>query len=300
MAFSGHLLIWIPLHKHNIWCLLTILASVLITLNQLTELSENNLSALQEAETVKEFADSKALITWGPCLLNVLPAALITPCSACVTHSPSVLDKRRYALATVTSKQIWSVCSSCHSCVLRWGSSGSNSQQRLQERKESSSWWAKGDREEAEWGTFVLLSQLVSHVPVLVAPQDVVGDVDVAGSHVVDALRDGDGPRRGGAGGARAASSRVDGRRAQGHGRWCFCAPVRGKGRVSSLHTRHFLTILNTLEKLAPHPSQGRMCSSISWFYEKAELINWEWLKIKRDLILPINEPVIKEKKNLS
>lgn len=45
-----------------------------------------------------------------------------------------------------------------------------------------------------EWGTFVLLSQLVSHVPVLIAPQDIVGDVDVAGSHVVDALRDGDGP----------------------------------------------------------------------------------------------------------
>lgn len=43
-------------------------------------------------------------------------------------------------------------------------------------------------------GTFILLSQLVSHVPVLIASQNIVGDVDVAGSHVVDALRDGDGP----------------------------------------------------------------------------------------------------------
>lgn len=82
------------------------------------------------------------------------------------------------------------------------------------------------------WGTFILLRQLVSHVPVLVAPQDVVGDVDVAGSHVVDALRDGDGPCRGGAGGARAASSRADGGRAQGHGRRRFCAPARDKGGV--------------------------------------------------------------------
>lgn len=43
-------------------------------------------------------------------------------------------------------------------------------------------------------GTFILLSQLVSHVPVLVASQNIVGDVDMAGSHVVNALRDGDGP----------------------------------------------------------------------------------------------------------
>lgn len=133
----------------------------------------------------------------------------------------------------------------------------------------------------------------------LVAPQDVVGDVDVAGSHVVDALRDGDGPRWGGAGGARAASSRADGGRAQGHGWWRFCAPVRGKGRVSPPHTHHFIALLNALEKLTLHPSQGRMSSSISWFYEKEELINWEWLKIKRDLILPINELLFK-KKNLS
>lgn len=71
----------------------------------------------------------------------------------------------------------------------------------------------------------------------LVAAQDVVGDVDVAGSHVVDALRDGDGPCRGRAGSARAASSRADGGRAQGHGRGGFCAPARGRETVSAPHT---------------------------------------------------------------
>lgn len=65
----------------------------------------------------------------------------------------------------------------------------------------------------------------------LVAAQDVVGDVDVAGSHVVDALGDGDGPCRGRAGSARAASSRADGGWAQGHGRGGFCAPARGRER---------------------------------------------------------------------
>lgn len=33
--------------------------------------------------------------------------------------------------------------------------------------------------------------ELVSRVPVLIAAQDVVGDVDVAGGHVVNALWDG-------------------------------------------------------------------------------------------------------------
>lgn len=55
----------------------------------------------------------------------------------------------------------------------------------------------KRTQKSREGGTFVLLGQLVSHVPVLVAAQDIVGDVDVAGSHVVDALGDGDGPHRG-------------------------------------------------------------------------------------------------------
>lgn len=84
-------------------------------------------------------------------------------------------------------------------------------------------------------GTFILLSQLVSHVPVLVASQNIVGDVDVAGSHVVDALRDGDGPCWGGASGACAASGRADRGWTQGHRWWCFCAPARQKGRVSPL-----------------------------------------------------------------
>lgn len=65
------------------------------------------------------------------------------------------------------------------------------------------------------------------------------------------------------------------------------------KGELVPPHTHHFIAVLNVLEKLTLHPSQGRMCSSTSWFYEKGELINWEGLKIKRDLILPTNEPVI-------
>lgn len=42
---------------------------------------------------MNEFADLKALITWGSCSLNYLPAALITPCSACVTHPPLCLTR---------------------------------------------------------------------------------------------------------------------------------------------------------------------------------------------------------------
>lgn len=42
---------------------------------------------------MNEFADLKALITWGSCSLNYLPAALITPCSVCVTHPPLCLTR---------------------------------------------------------------------------------------------------------------------------------------------------------------------------------------------------------------
>lgn len=58
-----------------------------------------------------------------------------------------------------------------------------------------------------------------------VAPQDIVGDVDVAGSHVVDPLWDADGPHRRGACRACGTSKVADGRGAQRHGGWRFCAP---------------------------------------------------------------------------
>lgn len=44
--------------------------------------------------------------------------------------------------------------------------------------------------------TLAIGGQPVGRLPVFVAPQDVVGDVDVAGGHVVDALGDGHASRR--------------------------------------------------------------------------------------------------------
>lgn len=77
------------------------------------------------------------------------------------------------------------------------------------------------------------MGELVGRVPVLIAAQDVVGDVDVAGGHVVDALRDGHGARRRGRRrggrnhGSGVAVDRADGGGTQGHGRWCSCSPDR-------------------------------------------------------------------------
>lgn len=82
--------------------------------------------------------------------------------------------------------------------------------------------------------TLALVGQFVGRVPVLVAAQDVVGDVDMAGSHVVDALRDGDAARgrgrgRGGNHGSGVTVDRADRRGTQRHGRWCSCSPDRHK-----------------------------------------------------------------------
>jgi len=72
--------------------------------------------------------------------------------------------------------------------------------------------------------TFLLLGQLLRLVPDLGGVQEVGGDLDVAGGHLVDALRDGD--RRAGAAAAAAAAAadrRVAAGRARrqfgGHGR---------------------------------------------------------------------------------
>lgn len=45
--------------------------------------------------------------------------------------------------------------------------------------------------------TSVLLGQVVRHLPVVVAVENAVGDADVIGSHLVDALWDADDGRRG-------------------------------------------------------------------------------------------------------
>lgn len=64
--------------------------------------------------------------------------------------------------------------------------------------------WAPGSLRGAL--TSVFLGQVVGHLPVVVAVQDAVGDADVVGRHLVDALWDADDGRRGqGAGVGEAA-----------------------------------------------------------------------------------------------
>ncbi len=76
--------------------------------------------------------------------------------------------------------------------------------------------------------TLTFLGQLVSGFPVFIAAQDVVGDVHMAGCHVVDALGNGH-TSRGRSHHSSAAADRTDRRWTQGHGRWGTCAPVRRK-----------------------------------------------------------------------
>lgn len=185
---------------------------------------------------MNEFADLKALITWGLCSLNYLPAALITPCSACVTHPPLCLTREDTHWLQPPGSRFGLFAQAVTVVLLDALVLGLNPEST----RKAKAGEPKGTQRKQRGGTFVLLGQLVSHVPVLVAAQDVVGDVDVAGSHVVDALGNGDGPRRGRAGAARAAPSRADRGRAQGHGRGGFCAPARGRERVSPSHTPPF------------------------------------------------------------
>lgn len=73
--------------------------------------------------------------------------------------------------------------------------------------------------------TSVFLGQVVSHLPVVIAVQDAVGDADVVGSHLMNALRDADDRRWGRGPCAPLGSYRADWRRARGHGWWSSCAP---------------------------------------------------------------------------
>lgn len=64
----------------------------------------------------------------------------------------------------------------------------------------------------------VFLGQVVSHLPVVVAVQDAVGDADVVGSHLMNALWDADYRRWGRGPCAPLGPYRADWRRARGHG----------------------------------------------------------------------------------
>lgn len=73
--------------------------------------------------------------------------------------------------------------------------------------------------------TSVFLGQVVSHLPVVIAVQDAVGDADMVGSHLMNALRDADDRRWGRGPRAPLGSYRTDWRRARGHRWWSPCAP---------------------------------------------------------------------------
>lgn len=73
--------------------------------------------------------------------------------------------------------------------------------------------------------TSVFLGQVVSHLPVVIAVQDAVGDADMVGGHLMNALRDADDRRWGRGPRAPLGSYRTDWRRARGHRRWSSCAP---------------------------------------------------------------------------
>lgn len=82
--------------------------------------------------------------------------------------------------------------------------------------------------------TLALCGELLCRVPVLVAAEDVVGDVDVASGHMMDAL--GDGHIAGGTGGtgarkarARTAAHRTDWGGTQRQGRRGACAPGKAE-----------------------------------------------------------------------
>lgn len=78
--------------------------------------------------------------------------------------------------------------------------------------------------------TSVLLGQVVSHLPVVIAVEDAVGDADVIGCHLMDALGDADDGGWGqgiGAGEAALRPHGAGGRRVGRHGGWASSAPGR-------------------------------------------------------------------------
>lgn len=82
--------------------------------------------------------------------------------------------------------------------------------------------------------TSVFLGQVVRHLPVVIAVENAVGDADVVGCHLVDALWDADDGGRGqGVGiGEAPLRSHGAGRRGVGrHGGWGSSAPGRGERR---------------------------------------------------------------------
>lgn len=78
--------------------------------------------------------------------------------------------------------------------------------------------------------TSVLLGQVVSHLPVVIAVEDAVGDADVIGCHLMNALGDADDGGWGqgiGAGEAALGPHGAGGRRVGRHGGWASSAPGR-------------------------------------------------------------------------
>lgn len=77
----------------------------------------------------------------------------------------------------------------------------------------------------------VFLGQVISHLPVVIAVEDAVGDADVIGRHLVNALGDADDGRWGQAAGAGEAALRphgAGGRRVGRHGGWASSALATG------------------------------------------------------------------------
>lgn len=78
--------------------------------------------------------------------------------------------------------------------------------------------------------TSVFLGQVISHLPVVVAVEDAVGDADVIGRHLVNSLGNADNGRWGQAAGTGEAALRphgAGGRRVGRHGGWASSAPGR-------------------------------------------------------------------------
>lgn len=78
--------------------------------------------------------------------------------------------------------------------------------------------------------TSVLLGQIVRHLPVVIAVEDAVGDADVIGCHLVNALGDADDGGWGqgiDAGEAALRPHGAGGRRVGRHGGWASSAPGR-------------------------------------------------------------------------
>lgn len=135
--------------------------------------------------------------------------------------------------------------------------------------------------------TSVLLGQVVRHLPVVIAVENAVGDADVIGSHLVDALWDADDGRRGqgiGMGEAPLRSHGAGGGWAGRHRGWGPCAPGRGEHRKTKVEMLALPCMVGwPLRALyaKQHSALLRQCLIYRLYFGKMNLLStgppWRW-----------------------